>query len=311
MTRVAVVLGAGGITSIAWLLGTLDGLRHATGWEPGAADVLCGTSAGAVAAAVTAAGVATERLVEMAEDQAVLDEQVRLATGSAPTRHRLPLAWPGSLALGLSGLVASDPRHRLRALTGLVPAGFRSGDEIRGLVQEASAAGWPTRTRLLLNAVDYGSGKRVTFGEDGAPAVPLGEAVTASAAVPGYYRPVAIDGRTYVDGGVISFSNADVVAPYAPDLVLCLSPFATTTSGGPRDTALLGGLRRVLRRQLSSETRRLEEAGSRVEVLEPTREDLQVMGLKVMERRHSRAVVEQARASLEARIGAHPLLHLL
>ena len=52
--RVGLVLGAGGITGGAWLAGTLSGLAAATGWEPGSADLIVGTSAGAVFAALIA-----------------------------------------------------------------------------------------------------------------------------------------------------------------------------------------------------------------------------------------------------------------
>jgi NTE family protein len=51
--RIAGVLGAGGITGTAWLLDALEAIRESTGWDPADADVLCGTSAGALAAALT------------------------------------------------------------------------------------------------------------------------------------------------------------------------------------------------------------------------------------------------------------------
>jgi len=310
MERIAVVLGAGGITGAAWLLGALEAIREATGWDPAEADVLCGTSAGAIAAVVTAAGVPSEQLVQMSEDQDVLDRAITSATGDTPVRHRVPFAWPGSLALGLTGLAAASPRRRLTSLTGFVPAGFRSGDEVRGLIHDAAARGWPTHTRLLINATDYRSGHRVTFGADGAPQTPLAEAVTASAAVPGYYRPVTIDSQQYVDGGLVSFSNADVVAPFEPDLVICLSPFGTTASGGRADSALFGPIRRMAASQLRREAERLRVRGSRVEVIEPTRSDLEVMGLNVMERKNARAVLRTARASVASRLTHHALADL-
>src|SRR5437762_1957705 len=46
--RIGLVLGAGGVLGGAWLAGALSGLRATTGWEPGAAHVLLGTSAGSV-----------------------------------------------------------------------------------------------------------------------------------------------------------------------------------------------------------------------------------------------------------------------
>jgi NTE family protein len=307
MQRIAVVLGAGGITGIAWLLGALEAIRGTTGWDAADADVLCGTSAGAVAAAVTAARMPSEPLVRMAEDPTELDRAVARATAGAAVGHRVPLAWPGSLALGLTGLASVNPQHRLRSLAGFVPSGYRSGDEIRGLVFDAAAQGWPARQKLLVNVTDYRTARRVTFGLDGAPEAPLVDAVTASAAVPGYYRPVAIADGRYIDGGVVSFSNVDVVAQFEPDLVLCLSPFATTVAGSRADAALLGPLRRATAKQLQREVTQLRASGARVEVIEPTRADLDVMGLKLMERSHARAVLECARTSVTTRLQEHPL----
>ncbi len=142
----------------------------------------------------------------------------------------------------------------------------------------------------------------MTFGAAGAPGAQLRDAVTASAAVPGYYRPVRIGKQRYIDGGVVSFSNADVVAPFAPDLVLCLSPFGTTVSGGRADSAIFGPVRRAAAWQLRREAQRLRAQGSQVEIFEPTRADLDVMGLNVMERVHARAVLQSARVSVAARL---------
>jgi NTE family protein len=304
MGRVAIVLGAGGITGTAWLLGALEAVHEETGWDPRTADVLCGTSAGAVAAAVLAAGVPTESLLRMAEHPDVLAAESERATGRRPSgRRRVPRAWPGSLLLGLTGLAATDPRHRASSLVGFLPRGIKSNDEIRGLVREAAEPGWPSAPRLLINACDYGTGRRTTFGAADAPSASLADAVTASAAVPGWYEPVTIEDRRYVDGGLASFTNADVVADEDVDVVLCLSPFSSTESGGPADAALFGALRRAMHWRLEREVRGLRAGGKQVVVVEPCREDLQCMGLNVMERSHSRAVVETARTSVRARIG--------
>jgi len=303
MTRVAVVLGAGGITGIAWLLGALDAIREHSGWDPATADVISGTSAGAVAGAVLAARVPASRLLAMSEDPRLLDAAIARATGGIPTRTQWPRAWPGSLALGLTGLAASDPRHRAASLIGFVPRGFKAGDDIRGLTHDAVRDGWPRHTRLLIHACDYQTGHRVTFGAVGGPPASLADAVVASAAVPGYYRPVRIDGREYVDGAVMSMTNADAVADERPDVVLCLSPFSSRAIGSKRDAVLLGPLRRAAAWRLERETAGLRARGSHVVVIEPTSDDLRAMGSNMMSRAHSRAVLETARVTVTARAG--------
>jgi NTE family protein len=55
--RVGLVLGAGGVVGASWLIGALEALQDETGWEPSAAEVIVGTSAGSVVGALTASGM--------------------------------------------------------------------------------------------------------------------------------------------------------------------------------------------------------------------------------------------------------------
>ncbi|MCW3038218.1 MAG: patatin-like phospholipase family protein [Solirubrobacterales bacterium] len=298
------VLGAGGITGIAWLLGALEAVHEQTGWDPAGAHVLTGTSAGAVAATVTVAGVPAEDLLRMAEDPVFLDAAIARATADPRARSRPGPAWPGSIALGLSGLLSADPRARISSLVGFLPRGLRSGDEIRGLTHAAAAGGWPADQTLLLHACDFRTGRRVSFGAADAPPASLADAVVASCAVPGYYRPVRIDGRDYVDGGIASFAHLDQVAGLDCDLVLCLSPFASRARGSAADATLFGAARRATAWQLGREAATLRAAGTRVVTVEPEAAELRAMGLNPMDRGRSRAVLEAARDGVGARIAA-------
>src|SRR3954454_16702022 len=55
--KVGLVLGAGGVLGGAWLTGGLAAIADETGWDPGAADHIVGTSAGSVMGALIASGV--------------------------------------------------------------------------------------------------------------------------------------------------------------------------------------------------------------------------------------------------------------
>jgi NTE family protein len=55
--RVGLVLGAGGILGGAWLTGALHAIASETGWDPGSADYIVGTSAGSMIGALVACGV--------------------------------------------------------------------------------------------------------------------------------------------------------------------------------------------------------------------------------------------------------------
>lgn len=309
MTRVGIVLGAGGITGIAWLLGALEAIRQHSGFDPADAAVIAGTSAGAIAAVTVAARVPTARLLQMAEEPAVLRAATaealerRAAAGGDAAPRRLP--WPGSLALGVSGLTSAQARHRVTSLVGFLPRGPQRGDEIRGLTADAVRGGWPAaadQPRLLLGACDFRTGTRVMFGAEGAPPAPLEDAVVASCAIPAYYEPVRIGGREYVDGGLHSLLNADAVLPHRCDVVLCLSPFAARTAGSPLDAAVFGAARRAAAWQAANEAALLRRAGAQVVTLHPGREELRAMGLNMMDRGHSRKVLETTTAAVAARL---------
>jgi len=55
--RVGLVLGAGGVLGGAWLTGALDAIASESGWDPGSADYIVGTSAGSMIGALVACGV--------------------------------------------------------------------------------------------------------------------------------------------------------------------------------------------------------------------------------------------------------------
>jgi NTE family protein len=55
--RVGLVLGAGGVLGAAWLVGALDAIAAETGWDPGSARHIVGTSAGSVVGGLLACGV--------------------------------------------------------------------------------------------------------------------------------------------------------------------------------------------------------------------------------------------------------------
>src|SRR5205814_5930863 len=56
--RVGLVLGGGGVRGAAWLIGALQGVAAEIGWLPAQAELVVGTSAGAVVAALAAGGPA-------------------------------------------------------------------------------------------------------------------------------------------------------------------------------------------------------------------------------------------------------------
>lgn len=66
-------------------------------------------------------------------------------------------------------------------------------------------------------AADIQNGQEVVFGKGN-----TGKAVRASCSIPGIFRPVKIDNRTYVDGGVVSPVAVNAAKKYGADLVIAV-----------------------------------------------------------------------------------------
>ena len=96
--RVGVVLGAGGVLGGAWLVGALHALATETGWDPGSADYLVGTSAGSMVAALSASGVPPWFMVAHSaggtRDPRERDRPDSGDSRSAGARYRLERALP-------------------------------------------------------------------------------------------------------------------------------------------------------------------------------------------------------------------------
>src|SRR4029434_8874067 len=95
--------------------------------------------------------------------------------------------------------------------SGWLPQGFISTEPLRDQVRRVVPSGWAPHPGLWVIACDYATGRRVAFGRKDAPKAELADAVAASCAIPGFYRPVEIGGRRYVDGGTYSTSNLDLL----------------------------------------------------------------------------------------------------
>jgi NTE family protein len=195
----ALVLGGGGVTGVAWEIGMLAGLATA-GIDLGDADLVVGTSSGSVVGAEVAAGLDIEELyaAQLAQPDPTAAARlgmpvlVRWAWAAARSRDaRKVRARIGAMALAAPTVPEAERRA---VLAGRMP------------VRE-----WPDR-RLLITAVDAGSGEFVVFDRDSG--IALLDAVGASCAVPGVWPPVTINGARYIDGGVRSAANVDLAAGY-------------------------------------------------------------------------------------------------
>jgi NTE family protein len=180
------------------MVGMLDRLSG-YGVELSEADLIVGTSAGALAGAPLAGGV--------------LDRAVAIYGGSEIPPFRAPATFEEfMMAATRVAADAADPQEAVRRTANLDPlgSGFVSEEEAASLFGALlPLAGWP-RKRLVVTAIDADSGLRAVFDVDSG--VRLIDAVRASCAVPGVFSSVPIDERRYGDGGLRSPYNADLAA---------------------------------------------------------------------------------------------------
>jgi NTE family protein len=303
------VLGA------AWLVGALDAIAAETRWDPGSATHIVGTSAGSVVGGLLACGVPPWLMVAHSSGEA-LDADGRPVPpggswGGASFRlHSLrPALGPGSWRLALGSLARPYRYSPVTLVAGVLPDGPVSTDPIRETIQAACPAGWAPHPNFWAVAVDYATGRRVPFGRADAPECDLADAVAASCAIPGFYHSVRIGERRYVDGGVRSTTNLDLLALPGLDLVICLSPTSSLHATAPRTLGerLAFAMRQATGRRLAVERQRVAEAGPEVVVIQPTVHDLDVMGTNLMSRVRRHQVIETARQTVAEHLRESPV----
>ena len=198
MGQSALVLGAGGHAASAWEIGVITGMADA-GADVRGADLIVGTSAGALVGALISSEMTLEDLFQRQVDPSLQTKEPAPAVDFTKWRTEFMRAreGPGDAAAVLKRfgeLALEMPGDLLEARRKMIAARLPS-------------AAWPA-CRLLIVAVDTESGERRAF--DRSSEVDLIDAVAASGAVPGIWPPVALRGRRYMDGGVYSIDNADL-----------------------------------------------------------------------------------------------------
>jgi NTE family protein len=300
--RVGLVLGGGGIRGAAWMIGALHGLVGETGWDPASANLMVGTSAGAVVAALTLGGARPWDLLVPGRG-----EFFQELMDAAAFRPELTLGsfGPGSLQLAARALRGGSGRT-MKLVAGLLPGGFISTAPIARMIKQQAPGDWPRG--LWVVATDHVTGRRTVFGRDREAPAELSVAVAASCAIPGFYRPVRVGGRFYVDGGVHGGANLDLAAGEPLDLVICANPLSSP-AGSVR--SLASPLRAALHRELEVQVRAVERAGTPVVVLEPAGESIHLIGLNPMSRTRGAAIGKAASEEVQRYLGQPAMRRLL
>lgn len=234
MADTALVLGGGGLTAYAWQVGMLAGLAEA-GVDLGGADVFAGTSAGALLAVELANGASPADLYgeQVSRARAMLDVDFTLTMTAK-------YLWA---ALG-----SRDPQTMVKRLGRLALSvrDVSETDVLDAIGPQLPVQEWPER-RVRLFAVDALTGEPTGFSAHSG--VDLVRAMSASCALPPLFPPITIGTGRWMDGGVRSTANADLVHDCRRVVVLAPIPKGPGASPSTSDqvaSLVAGGARAAL-----------------------------------------------------------------
>jgi NTE family protein len=249
----ALVLSGGGTSGVAWETGLLKGLRDG-GLDLTGADLVVGTSAGAIVGAQITTGCDLDDLYE----RQIHPPDKPAATSPPGDFNALRKAMASVARTG--GMTQAGLSQTARAQIGAMALAAEVITEEQRLAVIESYLPfrtWPVQ-RLLITAVHTADGEFVVWHKDSG--VPLVLAVASSCAAPMVRPPTTINGRRYMDGGMRSGICADLAEGYELVIVIAVSPLAPEGLCKP-----------------GSEIAGLQAAGAHVELIMPDGESREVL----------------------------------
>jgi predicted acylesterase/phospholipase RssA len=322
--RTGLALAGGGPLGAVYEIGALTALADCLrGIDFTDLDVYVGVSSGAFLAAGLANGIQPAGLSSMFIESETAGEPFdpsRLLRPALQEYAKRALSVPPLVLTSLWRYVTdADGLSLLGSIQRLgraIPTGVFDGRAIDHYLRELFARKGRTNDfrnlphHLYLVATDLDTGKAVEFGAPGHDAVPISKAVQASAALPGLFPPVEIDGRHYVDGALKKTLHASVALKHGVELLLCVNPLVPYDSESPhRHPAaparlVEGGLPAVLsqtfrsiihsRMQVGFERYALEYKKADVVLFEPNRHDAEMFFTNIFSYGSRRRLAEHA-----------------
>jgi predicted acylesterase/phospholipase RssA len=251
-------LAGGGPLGAVYEIGVLMALSEALdGLDLNEFDAYVGVSAGSFIAAGLANGLSPAYLYRMFIDsdsaEVPFEPEMLLKPAIGEYAQRaasVPSLLLESLREYLRNPVQRDFLASFQRLSRAIPTGvFNNAGIDDFLTRLFSLPGLSNdfrriRKPLFLVATDLDSGTSIAFGTKGFDHVPISTAIQASAALPGLYPPVQVDGHWYVDGALKKTLHASVALKAGARLVFCINPLV------PFDAKLASHERHLKQRKL-------------------------------------------------------------
>lgn len=236
--QMALALAGGGPLGAIYEIGTLMALSEALdGFDFNDLDVYVGVSAGSFIAAGLANGLSPAYMYRMFIDSQSAEvpfEPEMLLKPAFGEYARRSAKVPTLLFEAFREYLRNPLRQNFLAsfqrLSQAIPTGIFNSAGIGGFLNRLFSLPGLTNDfrqldgRLFLIATDLDSGASVAFGSKGHDHVPIATAIQASAALPGLFPPVEIDGRWFVDGALKKTLHASVALKEGARLVICINP---------------------------------------------------------------------------------------
>lgn len=320
MPRIGIVCGSGGDVGVAFMSGCITAIHEATGWNPSTADYVVGTSGGSLIAATLRAQIPPEDFhATMVGSKRTPTGELKLSTAVMGSKkdNLPPLAQDALTHARLTGpelLQRSATRpfqiKPISLAAAALPEGRLDTMFVHNKVNLLIGESWPDAP-MLITATRMDNGHRIVFTGHSKVRTTLPTAVAASCAIPSIFKPVEIDGARYVDGGLHSSTNADVLLTHELDAVIILSPLSSNRWLSP---SLVGPVRSMMRVIANREQERLKKAGAIVMTIHPDSQSISAMGLNLMDVTKRPKVSQAARkAALDVLRSEHaaPMVKLL
>jgi predicted acylesterase/phospholipase RssA len=245
--KIALVLAGGAVTGGAFKVGGLKALDECLeGRKVNDFDIYVGLSAGAFLATSLAQGITPDEMIEALEGTSVKLSQLRPIDFYRPNVSLDDPNYTRLEALLMAFFQEVSPKRQFPPLSQLLPSGLFDNSALeRWLESNIAAVGGKNSfaelfresgKKLFIAAANLDTAERVVFGPDHDHGLTISQAVRASSALPGFFRPARINGIDYVDGGIQRTANIDVAVEQGADLVICYNPFRPflNVARGPR-----------------------------------------------------------------------------
>lgn len=237
--KVALALAGGGPLGAMYEIGVLMALDESIeGLDLNGMDVYVGVSAGSFITAALANGITPSEIYRLfIENEAVDGAKLKPELFLKPAfkeYFRRAKSLPGLVAEGIFRFATKPfsrgPVDAFAGLSRAIPTGIFDNEAISRFLNRTFSLPGRTndfrqlKSRLYSVATDLDTGQSVSFGGPGFDHIPISKAVQASAALPGLFPPVRIEGHYYVDGALKKTLHASVALEDGAEMVLCINP---------------------------------------------------------------------------------------